>query len=134
MLKLFGQARSRASRSLWMLEEIGIPYEHIPVRPYTERPPGLRIDHALVYQWSLWAANEIEPRIVSIAKGLSKWSPDPSAAVVGFEQLYATKKASRGRRERRLLWVISAVFAMSAMNPVYSRLRKYCGSETTLEP
>src|SRR5689334_16590329 len=36
MLKLFGQARSRASRSLWMLEEIGIPYEHVPVRPYTE--------------------------------------------------------------------------------------------------
>ena len=36
MLKLFGQTRSRASRSLWMLEEIGIPYEHMPVRPYTE--------------------------------------------------------------------------------------------------
>src|SRR5215472_11956937 len=32
MLKLFGQTRSRASRSLWMLEEIGIPYEHMPVR------------------------------------------------------------------------------------------------------
>jgi glutathione S-transferase len=36
MLKLFGQARSRASRSLWMLEEIGIPYQRVPVRPYTE--------------------------------------------------------------------------------------------------
>src|SRR5215471_8040524 len=36
MMKLFGQARSRASRSLWMLEEIGIPYQHVPVRPYTE--------------------------------------------------------------------------------------------------
>jgi glutathione S-transferase len=29
MLKLYGQARSRASRSLWMLEEIGLPYEHV---------------------------------------------------------------------------------------------------------
>ena len=32
-------------------------------------PAGAK-DHALVYQWSLWAANEIEPCIVSIAKGL----------------------------------------------------------------
>src|SRR5262249_28386653 len=112
MLKLFGQTRSRASRSLWMLEEIGIPYEHMPVQPYTEsrsaeylhinpnghipsleddgfvlwelrstcispRPMRARRcgrqaprDHALVYQWSLWVANEIEPCIVSIAKGL----------------------------------------------------------------
>lgn len=36
MLKLYGQARSRASRSLWMLEETGIGYEHVPVRPYTQ--------------------------------------------------------------------------------------------------
>src|SRR5215470_3526362 len=110
MLKLFGQGRSRASRSLWMLEEIGIPYECVPVRPYTESrsPDYLRInpnghipslddgnfvlweslainlylaetyasaplwpagakEHARIYQWSFWAANEIEPRIVSIA-------------------------------------------------------------------
>jgi glutathione S-transferase len=122
MLKLFGQARSRASRSLWMLEEIGIAYEHMPIRPYTESrsPEYLRINpnghipgldddgfilweslainmylaetyagaplwpgspkgHARIYQWSLWAANELEPRIVSIAKGLSKKSSDPSA-------------------------------------------------------
>jgi glutathione S-transferase len=36
MLTLYGQARSRASRSLWMLEEIGIAYRHVPIRPYTE--------------------------------------------------------------------------------------------------
>ena len=122
MLKLFGQARSRVSRSLWMLEEIGIPYQREPVRPYTESrsteylrvnpnghipsldddgfilweslainlylaetyaspplwPAGAK-DHGRIYQWSLWAANEIEPRIVSIAKGLSKTSPDPQS-------------------------------------------------------
>jgi glutathione S-transferase len=132
MLKLFGQARSRASRSLWMLEEIGIPYEHVPVRPYTESRSAeyLRInpnghipsleddgfilweslainlylaeiyagaplwpnkakDHARIYQWTLWAANEVEPRIVSIAKGLSTKPPDPSALAVGLEQLCA---------------------------------------------
>lgn len=132
MMRLFGQARSRASRSLWMLEEIGIPYEHVPVRPYTESrsPEYLRVnpnghipslddagfilweslainmylaetyagaplwpsgtkEHARVYQWSLWAANEIEPRIVSIAKGLSQKSPDPVAVDAGLGQLAA---------------------------------------------
>jgi glutathione S-transferase len=28
MLKLYGSARSRASRALWMLAECGVPYEH----------------------------------------------------------------------------------------------------------
>jgi glutathione S-transferase len=115
-----------------MLEEIGIPYEHVPIRPYTGSrsaeylrinpnghipsleddgfvlweslainmylaenyagaplwPAGAK-DHARVYQWSFWAANEIEPRIVSIAKGLSKTSPDPSAVANGLEQISA---------------------------------------------
>lgn len=131
MLKLFGQVRSRASRSLWMLEEAGISYEHVPVRPYTESRSAeyLRInpnghipslddsgfilweslainmylaetyagaplwptgpkDHARVYQWSLWAANEIEPRIVSIAKALPK-SRDRSMIAADLEQLSA---------------------------------------------
>jgi len=131
MIKLYGQARSRASRSLWMLEEIGIPYEHVPITPYTEsraadylrinpnghipsidddgfilweslainlylaeryaRPPlwptEVR-DHACTFQWSFWAANEIEPRIVSIAKCLSKKSHDEAVAA-GLEQLAA---------------------------------------------
>jgi glutathione S-transferase len=132
MLKLFGQARSRASRSLWMLEEIGIPYERVPVRPYTDSrsPDYLRInpnghipslddggfvlweslainlylaetyasaplwpvgakDHGRIYQWSLWAANEIEPRIVSIAKGLAPNAPDAQAYAAGLDQLSA---------------------------------------------
>src|SRR5919198_4378156 len=130
MLKLYGQARSRASRSLWMLEELGIAYEHVPTRPHTEsrQPDYLRInpnghipsldddgfilweslainlylaekygkvplwpahvqDRARVYQWSLWAANEIEPRIVSIARGLAKKSPNPGAVTTALEQL-----------------------------------------------
>jgi len=132
MIKLFGQARSRASRSLWMLEEIGIPYEHVPVKPYTESRaadylrinPNGRIptldddgfilweslainlylaekyastplspadvkDRERVYQWSFWAANEIEPRIISIAKELSKQSSNPTAVAPGLEQLTA---------------------------------------------
>lgn len=132
MIKLFGQARSRASRSLWMLEEIGIPYEHVSVRPYTESRAAeyLRInpnghipslddhgfilweslainlylaekyastplwptdvkDHARAYQWGFWAANEIEPRIMGIAKGLSTQSPNQAAVASDLEQLAA---------------------------------------------
>ncbi len=140
MLKLFGQAQSRASRSLWVLEEIGIPYEHVPVRPYTESRsaeylrinpnghipsleddafvlweslainiylaesyaeaplwPAATKEHARVYQWSLWAANEIEPWIVSIAKGLSKQSPDPAAVTVGLDELSAALRILEDR-------------------------------------
>jgi len=131
MLKLFGQVRSRASRSLWMLEEAGLSYEHVPVRPYTGSRsaeylrinpnghipslddsgfilweslainmylaetyagaplwPNDRKDHARVYQWSFWAANEIEPRIVSLAKALPK-SREPSMIAANLEQLSA---------------------------------------------
>ena len=28
---VYGTAKSRAARVLWMLEELGQPYEHIPV-------------------------------------------------------------------------------------------------------
>ncbi|MEZ5559080.1 MAG: glutathione S-transferase family protein [Pseudomonadales bacterium] len=31
-LKVYGQAQSRAVRALWMVEELGIDYEHVPTR------------------------------------------------------------------------------------------------------
>jgi len=34
--KLIGAAKSRAFRALWMLEEIGIPYEHVDANPQSE--------------------------------------------------------------------------------------------------
>jgi glutathione S-transferase len=115
MIKLFGHAKSRASRSLWMLEELGVRYEHVPVLPGTESraPEYLRInpnghiptlDHeglvlweslainlylaerlgsaplcprnvrerGLVYQWSFWAANEVEAVLVALGKALAQ--------------------------------------------------------------
>jgi glutathione S-transferase len=164
MLKLFGQARSRAGRSLWMLEEIGVPYEHVSVRPYTESrsPEYLRInpnghipaleddgfilweslainmylaetyagaplwpagarDHARVYQWSLWAANEIEPRIINIAKGLSKKALEPSAVAVGLEQLAAALRILNDALCRSYL--LGDIFSVGDLN-VASTLRE----------
>ncbi len=36
MYKVYGSAKSRAFRVLWMLEEIGAPYEHVDVGPHSE--------------------------------------------------------------------------------------------------
>jgi glutathione S-transferase len=128
-----------------MLEEIGIPYERVPIRPYTESraPDYLRLsqrthsdpgrrrahplgvacdqplsceryagaplwpagaqDHGRIYQWSLWAANEVEPRIVSIARGLSAKSPDPPAVAVALEQLGAVLRILEDRLHQPFL-------------------------------
>ena len=39
MLRIHGSARSRATRTLWMAEELGLKYEHIDLAP---RSPGTR--------------------------------------------------------------------------------------------
>lgn len=47
MIKIYGQLRSRAPRCLWALEELGLPYEHIPVNPMAgeaQKPEFLEIN------------------------------------------------------------------------------------------
>lgn len=47
MLKLYGSPRSRAVRVLWMLAELGVPYEHIefaPRAPETRTPEFLKLN------------------------------------------------------------------------------------------
>ncbi len=47
MIKLYGVPRSRAFRSLWMLEELGLPYENVPVNfatGETRKPEFLKIN------------------------------------------------------------------------------------------
>ena len=62
-------------------------------------------DHARAYQWSFWAANEIEPCIVSIGKGLSKKSPDQAAVVSGLEQLAGAFRVLEDQLDgRAYLW------------------------------
>src|SRR5262245_39410304 len=36
MIKLYGIRQSRAARSLWCLEELGVPYEHVPIHFATD--------------------------------------------------------------------------------------------------
>ena len=36
MYQIVGNASTRAGRVLWMLEELGLPYEHIPAKPSSE--------------------------------------------------------------------------------------------------
>lgn len=43
MLTIYGVYRSRASRNLWLIEELGLPFKHVPViQPYrTASGPGM---------------------------------------------------------------------------------------------
>ena len=36
MYTVYGQTQSRAFRVIWMLEELGVPYEHVPLAPRSD--------------------------------------------------------------------------------------------------
>ncbi|HYL58569.1 MAG TPA: glutathione S-transferase family protein [Candidatus Acidoferrales bacterium] len=46
MVKIYGTSQSRAARSLWAAEEVGLKYEHVPVAPNTgtRKPEYLKIN------------------------------------------------------------------------------------------
>lgn len=129
MIKLYGSARSRAARCMWMLEELDLTYEHIPVSPpeastqmagicptgkvpaLTDGPvtlfeslainlylaqtygrgrlwPSTDIGMGLVYQWTLWAATEIEnPIITIVVERLFRQQPDEAAIAASEKAL-----------------------------------------------
>ena len=119
MLELYGLANSRAFRCLWMLEEVGVPYKHIPLNflgddlkdpTFLAINPNGRIpclvdddlvlfeslainlylarrysdslwpedekSEARLLQWTLWAANELEPLLSTIAFQLNRVSEE----------------------------------------------------------
>jgi glutathione S-transferase len=80
-------------------------------------PSGTK-DHGRVYQWSFWAANELEPRIVSIAKAVSKRSPDLPKEL---DQLDATLRVLEGELDGPYL--LGDVFTVADLN-VASTLRE----------
>jgi glutathione S-transferase len=158
MITLYGQSRSRASRVLWMLEEIGMAYQHVPIRPYTESRAAeyLRInpnghiptldddgfilweslainlylaekygaaplwpasvqDRALVYQWSFWATNEVETRVVSIARDLSNKGSDQAVVSSGLEQLAGAFRVLEGQIDGRT-YLLGDTFSVTDLN------------------
>jgi glutathione S-transferase len=46
MIKIYGTSMSRAGRSLWALEELGLQYEHAPIMPQTDtrKPEYLKVN------------------------------------------------------------------------------------------
>jgi glutathione S-transferase len=110
-LRIYGIARTRAFRALWMANELGLDYEHLPIEigaagarspeflainPNGRLPfimdngfvlfeslaitlylakkhsngklyPGTLEGEAMAWQWSLWAANEVD-------RGVNIWS------------------------------------------------------------
>ncbi|MDX2217417.1 MAG: glutathione S-transferase family protein [Burkholderiales bacterium] len=62
-VKLIGYAPSRVMRTIWMLTELGIPYEHDPVPanapelkqpPYTDWNPNGRVPIVIVDGFAIW--------------------------------------------------------------------------------
>jgi glutathione S-transferase len=95
MIKLYGVPASRASRSLWMLEELGVPYENVPTsfagdaqkpeylaKNPNGRVPTLEDDDGLVV-WESMAINlhlaerydkGFRPRSIAERAHLVQWS------------------------------------------------------------
>jgi glutathione S-transferase len=86
MLTLYGAAASRASRSLLALEELGLRYEHVPLRPWSDAAdrerlarinPNLRVpvldDDGLV----LWESIAINFYLAERYGGPPLWPREP---------------------------------------------------------
>jgi glutathione S-transferase len=72
-------------------------------------------DRARVYQWSFWAANEVEPRVVNIAKDLSKKAPDQAAVSSGMEQLAGAFRVLEDRIKGRP-YLLGDAFSVADLN------------------
>src|SRR5438046_4140916 len=90
MIKLYGIPRSRAMRPLWMLEELGLPYEHVKVSFVndTRKPEFLRINpngHIPVLQdgdlvlWGPLPSNPTRARKKAKAPGRSRSGEEAGA-------------------------------------------------------
>jgi glutathione S-transferase len=79
MLTLYGVCRSRASRALWLLNETGTPFVHVPViqayrladpaaagAPRNTASAEFLAVNPLMTNWALFAATAIEPAALAI--------------------------------------------------------------------
>src|ERR1700678_2758008 len=86
MTKLHGTSRSRSARSLWALEELGVPYEHLPM-PTTDAksPAHLKLNpngHVPVLEDDgpvVWESMAINLYLAEKYGKNSLWPSDPAA-------------------------------------------------------
>jgi glutathione S-transferase len=110
MTKIYGTSQSRAARSLWAAEEVGLKYEHVPVAPNTEtrKPEYLKVnpnghvpaldDNGLIL-WESMAVN------LYLAEKYGK-SPLWPSTVEGHGQAYQWSVWAMTEVEQHLLTVL----------------------------
>jgi glutathione S-transferase len=134
-LKIYGIAKSRAIRNIWMAEELGVPYGHVKVGwtdGGTKKPEFLAInpnatvpaiedgklrlfeslainlylakkhgkglypatleDEARTWQWTLWAATELEKLMVPFLQHTYVFPPEKRDARLAADSLAALQK------------------------------------------
>lgn len=151
MVTIYGVYRSRALRNIWLCEEAGIPFRHVPVVQHyreaakgaeitTQSPEFLKVnpnglipamedeglvlneslainlylakrycgalgprdarEDALMTQWTLWGATEIEPRSIQILFNRAQLPPEKrdeakvTEAVAGLQRPLAVMEAA----------------------------------------
>jgi glutathione S-transferase len=134
-LKIYGIAKSRAIRNIWMAEELGVAYDHVKVGwtdGGTKKPEFLAInpnatvpaiadgklrlfeslainlylakkhgkglypatleDEARTWQWTLWAATELEKLMVPFLQHTYAFPPEKRDAKLAADSLAALQK------------------------------------------
>jgi glutathione S-transferase len=86
MTKLHGTSRSRSARSLWALEELGVPYEHLPMpTPEAKSAAHLKLNpngHVPVLEDDgavVWESMAINLYLAEKYGKNSLWPSDPAA-------------------------------------------------------
>jgi len=175
-LTIYGTAASRAMRTLWAAEELGLPYEHVKLgfkTPDIKSPEFLKInpngmipaiddggvrmfeslainlhlarqygagalgaatpaEDALILQWTLWAATEVEPIVrqwFMHTAYLPEAERQPALVAAALEALkpkYAILEGVLGGQE----WLVGGRFTVADLNlaAVLSRLAELGGT------
>jgi glutathione S-transferase len=92
MTKLHGTSRSRSARSLWALEELGVPYEHLPM-PTTDAksPAHLKLNpngHVPVLEDDgavVWESMAINLYLADKYGKNSMWPPEPAGRAEAYK-------------------------------------------------
>ena len=107
-VKLIGSARFRPFRNLWLLEELGVPYEYIPAHPrskeaYACNPFG-KVPTLQVSDFTLYESVAINTYLADKYRsdGLELVPPPGSFARGRYEQLIAT---IYGELDCQSLWI-----------------------------